>query len=224
MGKRIRGVLILLMGLGLTVFHAVKLAYRIPSNFTAEGEGMVFLVNLVEKYDLQTFILAILVGVGLSLSGVYRLISPRMRRVAVAKPVGESEAVTLTGSPSKSMRSSEAEDASARDGDALLCSFRTHLMGATFRGSNGKTGRTVLTEINPDEPLMCRMVGDHQFPYSIGVFTLHGQLLGYLDTAFVRELEEKYPNHRISVAVDRITDREDTAFRCLLRVGVYESS
>ena len=90
-------------------------------------------------------------------------------------------------------------------------------------GSGGKTGRTVLHEMDPGEPLMCRMVSDHQFPSSIGVFTLRGHLLGYLDDSFVRELERKYPNHRIAVAVDRITDRDDTAFRCLLRVGVYEA-
>ena len=216
MGKRIRGVLILLMGLGVTVFHAVKLAYRIPSNFTAEGDGMAFLVNLVEKYNLQTFILVILFGVGLSLSGVYLLLIPRMRRVPFAKPLGESETVIPLGSRS------ETEASLARDADAFIGSFRTHLMGATFQASGGKTGRTMLTEMDPSEPLMCRLVTDHQFP-SIGVFTLHGQLLGYLDAAFMQELERKYPNHRISVAIDRMTDREDTAFRCLIRVGVYES-
>ena len=223
MGKRIRGVFVVLAGLGLTVFHAVKMAYRIPSNFTVEGEGMAFLVNLVEKYDLRTFILAILFGVGLCLSGLYRLISPRKRRVSVAKPVGEGETVTPTEFPSETVHPLDTETSPARGSEALICSFRTHLMGATFRGSNGKTGRAMLTEMDSSEPLMCRMVADHQFPSSIGVFTLRGQLLGYLDAAFVRELERKYPNHRISVAVDRITDREDTAFRCLLRVGVYES-
>lgn len=221
MGKRIRGVLMLLVGLLLTVFHAVKLAYRIPSNFTAEGEGMVFLVNLVEKYDLQIFIPAILFGVCLSLSGVYRLISPRMRRVSVAKPVGENASVTEPASPTAS--TSETEASPDRSSEDLICSFRTHLMGATFKGANGKTGRAMLAELGSEEPLMCRMAADHQFPSSIGVYTLQGQLLGYLDDAFVRELEGKYPNHRISVAIDRMTDREDTAFRCLIRVGVYES-
>ena len=223
MGKRIRGVFILLAGLGLTVFHAVKMAYRIPSNFTVEGEGMTFLVNLVGKYDLRMFILAVLFGVGLCLSGLYRLISPRMRRVPVAKPVGESETVIPTESPSETVHRSETETSPVGGTETLICSFRTHLMGATFRGSDGKTGRTMLTEMDAYEPLMCRMMAKHQFPSSIGVFTLRGQLLGYLDDAFVRELERKYPNHRISVAVDRITDHEDTAFRCLLRVGVYES-
>jgi hypothetical protein len=218
MGKRIRGVFVLLAGLGLTVFHAVKMAYRIPSNFTVEGEGMTFLVNLVGKYDLRMFILAILFGVGLCLSGLYRLISPRMRRVSVVKPVGEGETVTPTELPP------DTELLPTRGSEALICSFRTHLMGATFRGTGGKSGRTALSEMDPGEPLMCRRVSDHQFPSSIGVFTLQGHLLGYLDDAFVRELEGQYPNHRISVAIDRVTDRKDTVYRCLLRVGVYEAS
>ena len=225
MGKRITGVLALLAGLGLTVFHAVKLAYQIPSNFTVDEKGAAFLVRLADKYDLHGLILAILFGVGVALWGLYRLVSPRRCRVAVTTPVGES-AITFpkeSSLESSSESPTEEETSPARGSEALICSFRTHLMGATFLGSGGKTGRTVLKEMDPGEPLMCRMVSDHQFPSSIGVFTLRGHLLGYLDDSFVRELERKYPNHRIAVAVDRITDREDTAFRCLLRVGVYEA-
>lgn len=221
MGKRITGVLALLAGLGLTVFHAVKLAYQIPSNFTVDGKGVAFLVRLADKYDLHGLILAILFGVGVVLGGLYRLISPRRCRVAVATPAGESSTTSLTASSSE--LPTEEETSPVRGPEALICSFSTHLMGATFMGSGGKTGRTVLHEMDPGEPLMCRMVSDHQFPSSIGVFTLRGHLLGYLDDSCVRELERKYPNHRIAVAVDRITDRDDTAFRCLLRVGVYEA-
>ena len=56
MGKRIGGVLALLIGLGITVFCAVRLAYRIPSNFTADGEGLDFLINIAVKYELRGYI------------------------------------------------------------------------------------------------------------------------------------------------------------------------
>ena len=214
MGKRIGGVLALLIGLGITVFCAVRLAYRIPSNFTADGEGLDFLINIAVKYELRGYIVHMIPGIGIGLWGLCLLVSPRKHRVAIARPVSAEEASSAeTAAPSAKVDRGRVETPTC-----ILC---TDLTGATFRGKDGKTGRALLADAAPGDFLLCRMVTDHQFSPSIGVFTLRGVLLGYLDAAFVRELCTRYPDHRISVTVDRITADPDVAFRCRLRVGVY---
>lgn len=217
--KRVAGALALTAGIALTAVFAVKLAYAIPSNFTTQGEGLDMLVDLVERYSLRGFVLAILTGLALCLTALPLWLSPRKRRVAVAVPKTESETGTAEASVAGSEPVEEA-DGEAPPVERVSCVLRTRLMGSTFRNRDGGSRRALLKGMTAGDILLCRS-GELADSFElIGVYTLRGDQVGYLDRGFVRDLRSQYPGFRIGITVERMIGGTEP-HTCLLRVAVY---
>jgi hypothetical protein len=220
--KRIGGVIVMIGGLLLTVLCAVALAYDIPANFTVSGKGMDALVNLITKYDLRLHVLLISLGIALVLSGMLLFLSPRKCRVAARLAVTDLDEAAVAPADGMSAESAaEEETAESPRSETAICILRTHLMGTTFRSAGGDDRQALLAKAEAGDILLCRAVPGHQFAETIGVYTVSGALLGYLDTAFTRDIRDRYPNHRIGLTVEEILGGQGVPYRCLLRVGVY---
>lgn len=220
--KRISGVVVMIGGLLLTVLCAVALAYDIPANFTVSGKGMDALVELITKYDLRLHVLLISLGLTLVLSGMLLFLSPRKCRVAAQLAVTDLDGAAAASSDGTSAEpAAEGETAEFPRSETAICILRTHLMGTTFHGVGGDDRQALLAKTEAGDILLCRAVPGHQFSETVGVYTVSGSLLGYLDTGFTRNIRDRYPNHRIGLTVEEIRGGQGVPYRCLLRVGVY---
>lgn len=221
MGKRIWGVLVLLGGLALTVLSAVALAFDIPSNFTVSGKGLEKLVNLVVKYDLRNHILLIGLGLALILSSLVLLLSPR--RVKVKAPV----AATADTAADAAETSSEAteEETAPEAMPRLVQVYHTNLMGTGFANPGGRSRQQILRETRAGDVVACRTVvkrGEDETE-TVGVFTVKGEQMGFIDLSILRAIRDSYPNHRIGVTIERVSGGRGVPYTCGVRVGVYRS-
>lgn len=225
MAKRILGVLSLLTGLLLVGFISYDMAYAIPSNFSVEGEGLEWLVALVRKYQLREHILAISLGLVLLLSGVTAFLSPRRRRIPVRVGAVGTEKAAAGASRGTESAPAEAQPEGETSSSELTCILRTRLMGTAFLNPDSTSRQELLAHSSVGDVLVCRTMKQHrQFDDAVGVFTVKGAQLGYLDAAFVRELRTRYPNHRIGVRVERITGGAGLPYACDVRIGIYRGN
>ncbi len=211
MGKRIWGALVLLGGLALTVLTAVALAFDIPANFTVDGEGAEKLVNLVVKYDLRNHILLIGLGLALILSSLVLLLSPR--KVKVKTPAAAAE------TPAEIAR----EELTPEVGPRLVQVYHTNLMGTGFANPGGRSRQQILRETRAGDVVACRTVvkrGEEETE-TVGVFTVKGEQMGFIDLSVLRAIRDSYPNHRIGVTIERISGGRGVPYTCGVRVGVY---
>jgi hypothetical protein len=217
--KRIMGVVAAVAGLLVTVTAAVRLAYAIPSNFTTNGKGLDMLVDLVERYSLWDHIPAVLVGMTVTLSALPLLLSPRKKRVATVASAPERDGEPpLAEAPEISLPSDVG--AQTPSAEVVTRILRTRLRGATFRNPDGVSRRVLLAGIAAGDILLCRS-SDRKTPdEGIGVYTLRGEQLGYLDTGFIRDLRAQYPGFRIGITVEKVIGGRQP-HTCLLRVAVY---
>ena len=235
MFKRIFGGLLLPVGLGLTVLTAIAMAYDIPRNFTVSGKGLDALVELIVKYELKNHILLICLGVTVALSSLSLFLSPR--RICVAAPVvvgtdgtNETEAATAAD-PSDDTPAIAAAVGEPPDGDTstpkpsprLVGTYYTHLMGTGLANPGGRDRQRILSELRAGDVAMCRTVvkaapGETE---TVGVFTVRGEQVGFIDLSVLRAVRLEYPDHRIGVTIERVSGGFGRPYTCAVRVGVY---
>lgn len=222
MGKRIWGAIVLFGGLALTVLFAVALAFDIPSNFTVSGKGLEKLVNLVVKYDLRNHILFIGLGLALILSSLVLFLSPR--RVKVRTPVAADAAVAgadTLEAPSEATEEEPAPEAMPR----LVQVYHTNLMGTGLANPGGRSRQLILRETRAGDVVACRTVvkrGEDETE-TVGVFTVKGEQMGFIDLSILRAIRDSYPNHRIGVTIERVSGGRGVPYTCGVRVGVYRN-
>ena len=221
MGKRIFGVLVLLAGLTLTVLNAVALAFDIPSNFTVQGEGLEKLVNLMVKYDLRNHVLLIGLGLVMILSSLALFLSPR--RVKVRAPVAAADPVATAAAktPSEATEEEPTPEAMPR----LVQVYHTNLMGTGLANPGGRSRQLILRETRAGDVVACRTVvkrGEDETE-TVGVFTVKGEQMGFIDLSILRAIRDSYPNHRIGVTIERVSGGRGVPYTCGVRVGVYQS-
>lgn len=224
MMKRIFGVFTLLAGLALTVLFAVTLAFDIPSNFTVDGKGVERLVNLVVKYGLRNHILLIGLGLALILSSLVLFLSPR--RVKVRTPVAAAE-TSAEAAAETSATSSEAieEEPTPEAMPRLVQVYHTNLMGTGLANPGGRPRQLILRETRAGDVVACRTVvkrGEDETE-TVGVFTVKGEQMGFIDLSILRAIRDSYPNHRIGVTIERVSGGRGVPYTCGVRVGVYRS-
>lgn len=220
MAKRVWGALVLLAGLLLTVMTAVALAYDIPSNFTVQGEGLDRLVNLIVKYGLRNHILLIGLGLAMLLSSVILFLSPR--QIKVRKAVAATEkAAEVHPSETEEPAEEPAPEAMPR----LVQVYHTNLMGTGLANPGGRSRQLILRETRAGDVVACRTVvkrGEEETE-TVGVFTVKGEQMGFIDLSILRAIRDSYPNHRIGVTIERIRGGRGVPYTCGVRVGVYRS-
>ena len=226
MFKRISGAAVAVLGLVIVIIASGRLAYAIPANFTTNGTGVDMLVDLAERYALRGHIVSILAGLALCLSALPLLLSPRKRRVAVVVPSAEPIAAMADGdAPIPQPEAFALQPAAPIEGELVSNEtvsriLRAKLMGSTFRNPDGVSRRTLLAGIAAGDILLCRTEETGSVGEIIGVYTLRGECLGFLDSGFVRDLRARYPGFRIGITVERVLGGE-LPHSCLLRVAVY---
>jgi hypothetical protein len=221
MGKRIFGVLVLLAGLTLTVLTAVALAFDIPSNFTVQGEGLEKFVNLMVKYDLRNHVLLIGLGLVMILSSLALFLSPRRIKVREAAAVSEKATDAI---PSDTEALAE-EEPITETMPRLVQVYHTNLMGTGFANPGGRSRQQILRETRAGDVVACRTVvkrGEDETE-TVGVFTVKGEQMGFIDLSILRAIRDSYPNHRIGVTIERVSGGRGVPYTCGVRVGVYRS-
>lgn len=222
MGKRIWGVLILLGGLTLTVLTAITLAYDIPANFTVSGEGVEALVELVVKYDLRNHILLFGLGLTLALSSLTLFLAPRRIKVKAEAPASAEASSAETDTPAEGEATSD--DASPpKPNPQLVQVYHTNLMGTAFANVGGRSRQQILREIRAGDVVACRTVvkrGEDETE-TVGIFTVRGEQMGFIDLSILRAIRDSYPDHRIGVTIERVSGGHGVPYTCAVRVGVY---
>ena len=214
--KRIGGILLLVAGMAVTVLVAVSMAFAIPSNFSVEGSGITFLVNLVTRYGLRDYIVLLALGVVLSLQAVALLLAPIRRKVAAT-------AVTLARE-----KTASPEDA-APDGQpvvirqpSLVRVFHAAVMGSAFRNPSGRSRQEVIASLEAGDIIICRSLRGSTGPREIiALYTVQGEQVGLLDNGLIRTIRTHYPDHRIGITVEEVRGGGGLPFTCSVRVGIY---
>lgn len=232
MFKRVSGILLMIGGLALTVLTAVAMAYDIPRNFTVSGTGLDALVELIDKYDLKNHVLLICLGLTVALSSLALVLSPR--RVRVPAPVvaipntaeGTGELTTAnTADTADTAATADAtiSESAPKPTPSMVGTFYTHLMGTGLTNPGGRDRQRILSELKAGDVAVCRTVvqaapGETE---TVGVFTVRGEQVGFIDLAVLRTVREKYPDHRIGVTIERVSGGFGRPYTCAVRVGVY---
>ncbi|MBQ3507748.1 MAG: hypothetical protein IJA91_04285 [Clostridia bacterium] len=212
MKKRIWGILWAIAGIAVAVpgvLSARNTIHRMqsPARFTG-------IVAWVRHYGLRWEILLVSLGVFLLLTAIILFLMPRRRLVSVsAEQVARNEEAQSTeGAKPSSQLTLEPQ---------IECFLRTHLMGTTFLNADGSSRQSLLVNISVGDVLVCRTLTNPFGTESIGVFTVRGRQLGYLDASFTRAIRERYPNRRIGVYVERLDGGQGVPYICDLRIAVY---
>lgn len=100
--------------------------------------------------------------------------------------------------------------------------FRSQIVGATIRGAGRRSRQQVLATLSVGDLLICRSLPRTDDGTAIGLFTMNGEQVGYLDRALVREIKTLYPGHRIGTTVERIHGGRGIPYTGELRVAVYK--
>ena len=236
MKNRIRGILC--GGLGLLSLLAGGLFAVSAVAGRPRPDAGVSLVTLVKHYGLRDEILLVALGVTLLLAAAALFLSPGLGWVAIAEAQavgGDSEksAAPDTSSLADAASFSDpAPEAASSKGISRpsseprpVCYLRTRLMGGAFSNSNGSSRQSALGQLRDGDILVCRSPGEggraDTATETVGVFTVNGRCLGFLDAAFLRSLRDRYPGCRIGVEVERITGGGVLPYTCDLRVAVY---
>ena len=221
MFKRIVGVILLVGGLLSTVLSAVTLAFAIPSNFTVSGKGLEKLVNLVVKYDLRNHVLFISLGLVFILSALVLLLAPRRIKVRTAVAATADSAADAAETPLDATEEEPALETMPR----LVQVYHTNLMGTGLANPGGRSRQMILRETRAGDVVACRTVvkrGEDETE-TVGVFTVKGEQMGFIDLSILRAIRDSYPNHRIGVTIERISGGRGVPYTCGVRVGVYRS-
>ena len=220
MGKRIWGAVVLLGGLALTIWVAVTMAYDIPANFSVEGTGVEALVELVTKYDLRNHILLLGLGLAITLSSPVLFLSPRRIKV---KEGATAPAEAVDTDPAEAAVTPEGEPA-PRPKPRLVQVYHTDLLGTAFANAGGRSRQQILRETRAGDVVACRTVvkrGEDETE-TVGIFTVKGEQMGFIDLSILRAIRDTYPNHRIGVTIERVSGGHGVPYTCAVRVGVYQ--
>ena len=201
MKKRIFGGVLLGLGLLWSGISLVTMAYAIPSSFTLEGEGLVWIARLVKRFHLTDDILMILTGFSLLATSVPLLLSPQRRKIRLA------------GMNDREWTSAQVSAFSGEPGEYVI---HTRLMG--MESEERVAGE--LARLKPGDTLVCRSVASQQIPELLCVYTRRGEKLGYLDTALVRGLRNRYPHHCMVLSVSKISGGGVVPYICEVRIGI----
>lgn len=194
------------------------------------------LVVLVRYYDLRGEILLGILGLTLLLAATALLLSPYRRWVAISPPQGAevpadaSTADIVADIADTAVQAGDGSPAEKQEGKLSsepatephpVCHLRTRLMGSTFCNTDGASRQHALGQIQAGDILVCRSPEDERTAETVGVFTVGGCQLGFLDAAFLRFLRGRYPGCRIGVEVERVCGGGKLPYICDLKVAVY---
>ncbi len=217
MKKRIWGVILLLLGLAVAVpgiLSAVNSIRRL-SALNQNHVGGTGIVARVRYYGLRWEILLVALGVVLLLTAVVLFLSPHRRRVAV------TAAQTDLPVSLPVQEDAVAADPQADASPTVECYLRTRLMGTSFVNADGSSRQSILADTAAGDVVVCRTLSRRYSPDVIGVFTVKGRQLGYLDSAFIRTMRDRYPNRRIGVYVEHVGGGGGLPYTCDVRVAVF---
>lgn len=215
--KRIGGILLLVAGMAVTVLTAVSMAFAIPSNFSVEGSGITFLVNLVTRYDLRNHVVLLALGVVLSMQAIALLLAPVRRKVAATD-------VTLAreGEASAEDAAPEGKRGVIRQ-PRLVRVFHAAVMGSAFRNSTGRSRQEVIASLGTGDIIICRSLRSSTGPREIiALYTVQGEQVGLLDNGLIRTIRTHYPDHRIGITVEEVRGGGGLPYTCSVRVGIYK--
>ena len=221
MKTRIQGAACGLLGIGAVmqgVLSIVGQLRRLPS----PDQGMTF-VAVIRYYSLRNEILFLCLGLALLLAAAAFLLSPRRRWVAM----DEEPAVggTETAHAEDEAENGQEEASHTPSEPRLVCYLRTRLMGSAFSNADGSSRQSALGQLHAGDVLVCRSGGEGSVTAeTVGVFSVSGCCLGFLDAAFLRTLRDRYPGCRIGVEVERICGGGNLTYTCDLKVAVYRVS
>ncbi len=212
MKKRIWGILCAIAGIAvalLGVLSARNTIHRMqsPSRFTG-------IVAWVRHYDLRWEILLVSLGLFLLLTAVTLFLMPRRRLVKI--PAEQAE-----GTEGAQAAEGEKPSSQLTLEPRIECFLRTPLMGTAFLNTDGSSRQKLLVNTSVGDVLVCRTLTNPFGTESIGVFTVRGRQLGYLDASFTRAIRERYPNRRIGVYVERLDGGQGVPYTCDLQIAVY---
>lgn len=217
MKKRIWGIIWAFLGIGIAlpgVLSAVHVIGRLPKPglYSPAGSGI---VAFVRYYDLRWEILLVAAGLVSLLAACILLLSPVRRRV----PLPEQALSPDTSDPAEALASNRVTPSAAQE-PLLECILHTRILGTTFVNENGSSRQSILASLAVGDMVVCRSIIKNASD-SVGVFTLRGKQIGYLDASFVRAMRECYPNRRIGVRVEQLSGGSGIPYTCDVRVAVY---
>lgn len=122
--------------------------------------------------------------------------------------------------PREESDSSDAVASSPLEGRPVRV-YRSRLQGATLHGGGKRSRRQVLATLSVGDRLLFRNLPREDDETAVGVLTLSGEQIGYLDRGLVREINERYPGHRIGIMVESVRGGQGLAYEGELRVVVY---
>lgn len=213
MKKYIRGMIWASLGLMIAVpgvlsaVHSLHRLSPIPDNLTG-------IVARVRYFDLRWEILLVALGVICLLASVVHFLSPGRVRVALSRPGMQED------TPS-SVEDDRHTQPAAPAVPAVECYLHTRLLGTTFANPDGSSRQSLLAGTTEGDVLVCRTLSQREAVETVGIFTIRGRQLGYLDTSFVRLIREQYPNRRIGVCVEQVKGGQGLPYTCDLRVTVF---
>lgn len=99
--------------------------------------------------------------------------------------------------------------------------YHSRIMGATVVGNRGRNRQQVLASLLAGDMLVCRSSPRADDAAAIGLFTVSGEQVGYLDSNLVGEIKVRYPHHRIGAILETVRGGNGSPLTGEIRVTVY---
>ena len=112
----------------------------------------------------------------------------------------------------------KTEEKSAPEGEHLLNTIRTKVVGVTFDNEDGTNRQDLLKTLRGGEQIT---IEPYQYKGEPAAYVKHnGRVLGNLSAELAAELDRKYKDNKITAVVTEITGGDDLTYGCNIEIKV----
>ena len=112
----------------------------------------------------------------------------------------------------------KVEEKTAPEGERLLNTIRTKVVGVTFDNEDGTNRQDLLKTLRGGEQIT---IEPYQYKGEPAAYVKHnGRVLGNLSAELAAELDRKYKDNKITAVVTEITGGDDLTYGCNIEIKV----
>ncbi len=204
----------ILLGLGV-ILTGLGVAYII-ARISSDLSWSTVLYELSVGGGLRENLRHVAVGLALILAAIILFLLPRRR-----KAHAPTDADGFPDRTEHTVLDSRNGNHGAPAPVAPLRTYHARVMGTTFVSGKAHDRQAVIGSLTVGDMVLCRTHTMEDGRETVGLYTVGGDSIGFLDAAVLRDIRETYAHHQIGVQIERIDGGHGLPYTCRVAVTVY---
>lgn len=99
--------------------------------------------------------------------------------------------------------------------------FHTKVVGVTYKNDNGSDRQKIISKCKAGQDVIFKPTPSKEYPEAVGVFTVKGEQLGYLNAELAHDLIHTYPNNQMQATITTITGGNGKNYGCNIHIHIF---